>query len=179
MELLLKYEKQLHGDLCAYLLSHNEIDKIFPQCVDVEEKWETIATSYMPDGMREYQQYPGLVLGWMMYVGMAMAQYWHEDWEIYGKMPEPYLYMRQKRGFDNLDDYIREDVLLLRGDDFNNTERLVGNTANRAYHLLTHSAIEPGTPLAFRCFVATLRQMYLMGMAVQLHRLGYAMQKLS
>ena len=53
--------------------------------------------------------------------------------------------------------------------------RLSGSCAERAYSLLRHQAIEPGTKEAFNGYVACLRQLYQMGMAVQLKRMGYHM----
>ena len=58
-------------------------------------------------------------------------------------------------------------------------ERLVADTAERTYAALRHQHIEPGTPEAFRAYVACLHQLYLMGMALELHHLGYHMTKLS
>ena len=38
---------------------------------------------------------------------------------------------------------------------------------------LSHSQLEPGTAEAFRGYISCLHQLYLAGMCVQLHRLGY------
>ena len=53
-----KFEEQIHSDLQQYLLSVNEVDERLPECPDVEGKWETIANAYIPDGVREFQNYP-------------------------------------------------------------------------------------------------------------------------
>ena len=45
------FEKQLHEDLHQFLLSMKEVDERLPECPDVEEKWEPIAKSYIPDGI--------------------------------------------------------------------------------------------------------------------------------
>ena len=115
----------------------------------------------------------------MMYIGMAVARYWDDDWGIYAHIADLYTYMRDKRGYDNLDEYVRQDVLLLKGNDYDAIERLVADTAERTYAALRHQHIEPGTPEAFRAYVACLHQLYLMGMALELHHLGYHMTKLS
>lgn len=54
-----------------------EVDERQPECPDVEEKWEEIAKAYIPDGIREFQDFPSASLGWMMYIGMAVAQLWN------------------------------------------------------------------------------------------------------
>ena len=108
-------EQELSKDLHQFLLSMKEVDERMPECPDVEEKWEEIAKAYIPDGIREFQDYPSASLGWMMYIGMAVAKMWDTEWDIYSKIEDLYTYMRDKRGYDAMDEYIREEVLLLQG----------------------------------------------------------------
>ena len=123
--------------------------------------WEQIAKAYIPDGIKEFNDFPSASLGWMMYIGMAVAKFfavqsgkaerWDAEWEvlelreqsdacinsaeipelrsptrslsrqnstegqIYSKIDDLYAYMRDKRGYDAMDEYIREDVILLQG----------------------------------------------------------------
>jgi hypothetical protein len=79
-------EQELRKDLHQFLLSMKEVDERMPECPDVEEKWEEIAKTYIPDGIREFQDFPSASLGWMMYIGMAVAKMWDTEWEIYSKM---------------------------------------------------------------------------------------------
>ena len=145
----------------------------------MEGKWEEIAKAYISDGIREFQEYPSASLGWMMYVGMAVAKYWDSEWEIYSKLPDLYAYMRDKRGYDSMDEYIREEVLLLSGADYTAIEKTVGECASRVYNALMHQRLEPGTKEAFNGYVACLHQLYLMGAAIQLKRMGYHMTKMN
>ena len=170
-----EFESQIRKDLTQYLLGMQEVDERLPQCPDVEDKWEKLAAAYMPDGIREFNGYPTASLGWMMYIGMAVARYWDEEWEIYAKIDDLYAYMRDKRGYDHMDEYILEEVLLLKGGDSAGTERLVGECASRVYNAMMHQRIEPGTKQAYDAYVACLHQLYLMGAAVQLKRMGYHM----
>lgn len=169
------FEEKVGNDLHGYLCAIGETDKKRPECPDVEEKWEQIAKAYLPDGIREFNAYPTVSLGWMMYIGMAIAKQWDTEWEIYSKIADPYTYMRDKRGYDNMDEYIREEVLMLKGDDYTATERLVGECAARTNNMLRRENIEPATPAAFAAYVAGLHQLYIMGMSVQLKRMGYHM----
>ena len=41
-------------------------------------------------------------------IGMAVAKMWDTEWEIYSKVDDLYTYMRDKRDYDHLDEYIRE-----------------------------------------------------------------------
>ncbi len=170
-----KFEKQVHDDLYRYLLQQGEIDKHLPQAYDIERKYRPVAESYLTDGVREFAGYPTVSLGWMMYIGMAVAKFWDEDWTTYDNINDLYLYMRQKSGYDLLDEYIRTVVLDLRQPDFDTTETLVQECAERTYSLLLRQRFEPGTEAAFRGYVACIHQLYLMGAFVQLHRMGYHM----
>ena len=172
-------EETLRKDLHQFLLSMKEVDEHLPECPDVEDKWEDIAKAYIPDGIREFQSFPLASLGWMMYIGMAVAKMWDTEWEIYSKIEDLYAYMRDKRGYDSMDEYIREEVLLLRGVDYTVLERVTGECASRVYNTLMHQHIEPGTREAFNGYVASLHQLYLMGVAAQLKRMGYHMVKIN
>ena len=174
-----KIEETLRKDLHQFLLSMKEVDEHLPECPDVEDKWEDIAKAYIPDGIREFQSFPLASLGWMMYIGMAVAKMWDTEWEIYSKIEDLYAYMRDKRGYDSMDEYIREEVLLLRGVDYTVLERVTGECASRVYNTLMHQHIEPGTREAFNGYVASLHQLYLMGVAAQLKRRGYHMVKIN
>ena len=174
-----QFEEQLHQDLHQFLLSMKEVDERLPECPDVEEKWEQIAKAYIPDGIREFNDFPSASLGWMMYIGMAIAKFWDDEWELYSKIEDIYAYLRDKRGYDCMDEYIREDVLLLSGIEYTELEKLVGECASRVYNALLHQHIEPGTKEAFNAYVSCLHQLYLMGAAIQLKRMGYHMTKMN
>lgn len=174
-----QFEEQLHKDLHQFLLSIKEVDERLPECPDVEEKWEDIAKAYIPDGIKEFQTFPTASFGWMMYIGMAVAKMWDTDWESYSKMEDLYVYMRDKRGYDAMDEYIRGEVLLLQGIDYTLLEKLVGECSSRVYNAFMHQHLEPGTKDAFNGFIACLHQLYLMGAAMQLKRMGYHMTKIN
>ena len=174
-----QFEDKLHQDLHQFLLSMKEVDERFPDCPDVEGKWEEIAKAYLPDGIREFQDFPSASLGWMMYLGMAVAKYWDTEWEIYSRLENLYAYIRDKRGYDNMDEYIRGEVLLLKGVDFTVLEKVVGECASRVYNALMRQRFEPGTKEAFNGYVTCLHQLYLMGAAMQLKRMGNHMTKIN
>ena len=152
------FEEQLRKDLHQFLLSMKEVDERMPECPDVEDKWEEIAKAYIPDGIREFQDFPSASLGWMMYIGMAVAKMWDTD---------------------AMDEYIREEVLLLQGVDYTVLEKVTGECASRVYNALMHQRLEPGTKEAFNGYVACLHQLYLFGTAMQLKRMGYHMTKMN
>lgn len=172
-----KFEEYFHSDLYHYLLSTGLIDSHFPEAPDIEGCWAKIGESYMPDAVREFGKYPMSVLGWMMYVGMAVAEYWDSDWELYSKVKDLYKYLRDRIGFDNMDTYISETVLLLDKEGVEDLRKIIGECASRTYNRLLHSGVEAGTADAYYAFIAALHEMYLMGAAMQLKSMGYHMTK--
>lgn len=172
-----EFENLLQKDLHQYLLSKNLIDSHLPECPDIENKWTEIGAAYLADGVREFNAYPTVSLGWCMFLGMAMAQFWDENWEYYGNAPLLYESQREQRSYDCMDEYILEDILHLNEVESQHYTNFVAECASRTYNRLHHLAIEPGTPAAFHAYQSAIHQLYLMGMAVQLHTLGYHMNK--
>lgn len=171
-------EQQIHNDLHQYLLSKGMVDERLPQAPDIEELWTKVGESYLPHGMREFGAYPIVSIGWMMFIGMAIAKLWDTEWERYSKEADLYKYLRDQRDFDHMDEYICEEVLLLTEEKQEALAKTVGECASRTHSLLYHSQLEPGTKEAFQAYVSALHQMYLMGMSMELKRLGYHMTKL-
>ena len=149
----------------------------FPICPDVEEKWDALLHAYLPDGVREFNEYPMVSLGWTMFLGMALAKFWDEDWEIYGALNTLSLYegIRDKRGYDEMDEYILEDVLKLDEEGCKKMTDIVAECASITNTVLRKENVEPSTKEALEAYMESLHQMYLMGMAVQLNAMGYKM----
>lgn len=173
-----KFEEGIHKAVYLLLLRKGLIDERMPEMPDIDDLWESIATEYLPDGIREFQAYPLVSLGWMMYVGMGTAHLWDKDWEKATSKGNLYLHLRSLRGYDLMDEAIRESVLNMKGDIYKATEKTVGDCAQLALDLLRKERIEPGTPVAFHAYLRTLHQMYRLGAAAELFRLGYRMRQL-
>ena len=172
-------EQKFHDDLYGYLRTLDLVDERMPEAPDLDDLWFKIGQSYMADGIREYNTgYPSVALGWMMFIGMAVAKYWDVEWEVYGKVPDLYVYLRDRIDFDHMDDYILDKVLCLDADSRKKMNDAVAESASRTYNMMSHMCLEPGTAAAMRAFNAALHQMYVMGVAVELKALGYHMTKL-
>lgn len=169
---------QLIDDMHRYLVQRGKVDERMPECPDVEAKWPAIAEAYLPDGAREFASYPVASLGWMMFIAMAVAKFWDEDWARYDKEEDLYVLLRDKRGYDNLDEYVMDEVLDLHGDQAEQLQELVGDCAERVKRAIFRLDIEPGTVDAFKAYVGGLQCMYQLGMAMQLKSMGYHMTKL-
>ena len=172
-------EQKFHDDLYGYLRTLDLVDERMPEAPDLDDLWFKIGQSYMADGIREYNTgYPSVALGWMMFIGMAVAKYWDVEWEVYGKVPDLYVYLRDRIDFDHMDDYILDKVLCLDADSRKKMNDAVAESASRTYNMMSHMCLEPGTAAAMRAFTAALHQKYVMGVAVELKALGYHMTKL-
>lgn len=173
------FEETVRKDLHAYLHRTGLTDERMPETDDIGSIWQGIATAYLPDGVREYAGYPCVSLGWAMYIGMAVAAFWDSDWESYRNNPDIYAELKAARGFDRMDEYIREEILGLKDGEYDRVEMIVGECAARTDSILHHSGIEAGSKEAFNAYLACLHQMYLAGAAFQLSRMGYSMTKVS
>lgn len=165
--------------LLKALTNNNLLEGKLLETDDLNDVWQRIAPTYVADAVKEIAKYPNVALGWAMYLGMACAQYWDKEWEVYGKLPNIYEYIRDKRGFDFLDEVVRADILLLEGEDFRKAEETVQNCAQQALNLLRHEQIEPQSPMAFHVFARSIRVLYKLGAAIQLKKLGYKFQRVN
>ncbi len=173
--LVKEFEGKVRKELIEFLQKKGAIDKHIPECPDIEEKWTEIIHAYIPDGVREFQQYPIVSLGWIMFMGIAMAFYWDSDWENQAPRKDFYEKLRDENGYDNFDETIVYSLLGLEGECAENLTNLVAECASRVYNTLRHERIEPGTEIAFSCYVSSLHQLYLAGLAIELNALGYHM----
>lgn len=171
-------ERLFHTDLHRYLTARHLVDERMPEAPDLDDLWPRLAQSYLPDGAREFAAYPTAALGWMMYIGMAMAKYWDTDWPLYSKVDDLYRHLLARTDYDHLDEYILDTVLTLPNEQRQQAIDVVAECASRTYNTLLHQHLEPGTPQAFHAFVAALHQLYRMGVAMQLRALGYHMTKM-
>lgn len=176
-EYLDQYEQNLTRELVNLCTGWRRLQGQLIPSEDLDDHWEAIAQAYLPDGVKEIARYPTVALGWMMYVGLAAAHLWDEDWAIYGRLPNLYEYLRDKRGFDCLDEHVRETVLGLQGEAYEQMEELVRECAELALNHIRREQIEPQSPLAFHAYLRSIHALYLVGIAVELKRLGYTYEQ--
>lgn len=175
------FEKATLDDLHKYLISIGKVDERLPECPDLEEMWPQVLEGYLPDGIREFQEYPVTSLGWIMYIGMALARRWDTDWENASKQGGRSLYetMRDEKGYDNLDDNILLNLLGLDEKEAEEVAKNVGECASRTLGALQRSHIEAATEAAAKAYVGALHALYTMGVAYELNALGYHMTPLN
>jgi len=176
-EYLDNYEVQLTEHLLRMLTSMELLDGKLLETPDITDKWDGMAQSYVTDGVREFAKYPTVALGWAMYLGMAVARYWDVDWDLYSKVGNLYEHLRDKRGFDYMDEVVRGEILGLDADAFEHMERVVQDCAHQVLNKMRHEQIEPQSPLAFYVYVRSVRTLYRIGAAVELKALGYKFER--
>lgn len=161
-----KFEQTVHQRLAEFLVNKNVVDNRLPEADDIMDRWEKLCLCYLPDGVREFAGYPTVSLGWMMYIGMAIAHMWDEDWEMYSKFDDIYTSILLKgRGYDEMDEYISEDVLHLSPTDAENTAKIVGDSAQMVHNLLMHEGFEaptlprPSMPTCAACISSTISEL--------------------
>lgn len=173
-----QFEEKVTEDLVKFLQHKGAVDEHVPECPDVEAKWGEILKAYIPDGAREFQSYPVVSLGWMMLIGMSMAYYWDTDWQTYSAKKNIYEGIRDKRGYDNMDEEVVQGILGYAGEAAEKVTELVAECASRVFGKLNHEQVEPGTEAALGYYIAALHVLYTAGMAMELNALDYHMTPL-
>ena len=172
------YEKELMQHLLKMLTSMQLLDGQLLESPDITEKWETLLPAYIQDAIPEITKYPFVSLGWAMYLGMAVARYWDEDWSTYGSKEDLYEQIRDIRGFDYMDEVIRGNILHLEGEEFDQMEKNVQSCAQQTLARIRHEQIEPQSPMAFHVYVRSIKVLYQLGAAIELKALGYKFEKI-
>lgn len=172
------YEKELMQHLLKMLTSMQLLDGQLLESPDITEKWETLLPAYIQDAIPEITKYPSVSLGWAMYLGMAVARYWDEDWSTYGSKEDLYEQIRDIRGFDYMDEVIRGNILHLEGEGFDQMEKNVQSCAQQTLARIRHEQIEPQSPMAFHVYVRSIKVLYQLGAAIELKALGYKFEKI-
>lgn len=141
--------------------------------------WPEVCTPYLGDAVPEIAKYPTVAIGWMGFVGLAIAQRWDSDWSVAVEDPHALYPALLAQGFDALDDYVLDHVLAITdAEERAQLHQLVRTCAEAAHAALRREGIEPQSPMAFHTYVRTLHVMYRLGIALQLHRLGYKFEKM-
>ena len=145
---------------------------------DIDEHWQKLGGDYIADAMPQIADYPTVAVAWASYLGMAVACGWDSDWSVCANMPYTAYYGNQ--GFDNMDDHIIKDNIGIGLDspEAESLRELFRKCADATISLIRHEHIEPQSIAAYQVFVASCQEMYRIGAAVELFRLGYKFEKL-
>ncbi len=174
-EFLADYERRLLEMLVGNLSSAGKLDGQLLTVEELNEKWHAAAPSYMADAVPQIARYPLAAVAWAMYVGMGAAVLWDKDWNRYSQTEDWYAMLSSPRGFDALDEYVTEVLLAmpLDSDRARTVEECVRSTAESALAMIRKERIEAQSAMAFHIFARTVKVMFEVGVAVELHRIGY------
>lgn len=171
------YEENLLNELIRTCSSLGMLDSQLLNSEDIDLKWKEWAPEYIAEALPEVNSYPEFAIACAGYAGMAVAKWWDEDWgRHHGTKYES---LHGPRGFDDMDEFIVSNIL---GHELNSSEakqlmNILLVCAQKAVNFIQHEHIESQTVKAFHIFARTVKVMYRIGAAIQLHRLGYRLHK--
>ena len=173
------YEEKLQQEILKMCKSLGMLDNELLSSEDIDQKWKEWAPEYIAEALPEVNSYPEFAIACAGYAGMAVAQWWDEDWSRHHG--ETYESMHGPRGFDDMDEHIVQNILKL---DLNSSEakqlmNILLCCAQKAVTFIRHEQIEAQTVKAFHIFARTVKVMFRTGAAIQLRRLGYKFHKIN
>ena len=171
------YEAHLQQEIMKMCASLGMLDRELLASEDIDGKWKEWAPEYIAEALPEVNSYPEFAIACAGYVGMAVAQWWDQDWGRHHSAS--YESLHGPRGFDDMDEHIVQSILGLSLDstDAKQIMNIMLCCAQKAVTFIQHEQIERQTVKAFHIFARTVRVMYKVGAAIQLKRLGYKFHK--
>ena len=173
------YEEKLQQEILKMCKSLGMLDNELLSSEDIDQKWKEWAPEYIAEALPEVNSYPEFAIACAGYAGMAVAQWWDEDWgRHHGASYES---LHGPRGFDDMDEHIVQNILKL---DLNSSEakqlmNILLCCAQKAVTFIRHEQIEAQTVKAFHIFARTVKVLFRTGAAIQLRRLGYKFHKVN
>lgn len=152
---------------------------------ELNEKWRHSAPQYMADAVPEIARYPMVSIAWALYYGMGAASLWDGAWDNVKEKEDLYVYIRDARGFDNMDDYVTEGLMglhpkdnVIDAENLNRLTSLIQDCAELALTLIRKEGIEPQSIEAFQMYAKTTELFFRLGVSLALTGLGYKYEKL-
>ena len=171
------YEENLQREILRMCTSLGMLDGELLSSEDIDQKWKEWAPEYIAEALPEVNSYPEFAIACAGYAGMAVAQWWDQDWGRHHSAR--YESLHGPRGFDDMDESIVQNIL---GLSLNSVEakqimNILLCCAQKASTFIQHEHIERQTVKAFHIFARTVKVMFRTGAALQLKRLGYKFHK--
>ncbi|MGM9804419.1 MAG: hypothetical protein ACI308_09615 [Muribaculaceae bacterium] len=177
----------LTRQLVKLCTSRQMLNNVLYDLPELMEKWQQSAPQYMADAVPEIPRYPMVAIGWAIYYGMGAAAYWDGAWDQVKDCPDLYKFIRDKRGFDYMDEYVTQELV---GIDLNSKKQRDINEANAltsciqecaqlALTMIRKQGIEPQSTEAFYMYAAVEKVMFHLGLSMQMYRMGYRYEKLT
>lgn len=173
------YEANLMQEMLKMCNSLGMLDKELLGSEDIDQKWKEWAPEYIAIALPEVNSYPEFAIACAGYAGMAVAQWWDQDWGRHHSAR--YESLHGPRGFDDMDEFIVQNILGLTLDsvDAKQIMNILLCCAQKASTFIQHEHIEHQTVKAFHIFARTVKVMFRTGASLQLKRLGYRFHKVA
>ena len=173
------YEQNLQREILRMCTSLGMLDGELLSSEDIDQKWKEWAPEYIAEARPEVNSYPEFAIACAGYAGMAVAQWWDQDWGRHHSAK--YESLHGPRGFDDMDESIVQNILGLTLDsvDAKQIMNILLCCAQKASTFIQHEHIEHQTVKAFHIFARTVKVMFRTGAALQLKRLGYKFHKVA
>lgn len=171
------YEENLLQEMLRICTSLGMLDGELLNSEDIDQKWKEWAPEYIAEALPEVNSYPEFSIGCAGYAGMAVAQWWDQDWGRHHSAS--YGSLHGKRGFDDMDEHIVRTILGLELDSVEARQivNILLCCSQKAVDFIRHEQIESQTVKAFHIFARTVKVMFRIGAALELRRLGYRFHK--
>ena len=171
------YESNLQQEMLRVCTSLGMLDGELLNSEDIDQKWKEWAPEYIAEALPEVNSYPEFAIACAGYAGMAVAQWWDQDWGRHHSTS--YASLHGPRGFDDMDEYIVQNILGLTLDSVEAKQimNILLCCAQKAVDFIRHEQIEAQTVKAFHIFARTVKVMFRTGAALQLKRLRYKFHK--
>ena len=171
------YENNLQQEILRVCTSLGMLDGELLNSEDIDQKWKEWAPEYIAEALPEVNSYPEFAIACAGYAGMAVAQWWDQDWGRHHSAA--YESLHGPRGFDDMDEHIVQNVLGLSLDSVEAKQivNILLCCSQKAVDFIRHEQIEVQTVKAFHIFARTVKVMFRTGAALQLKRLGYKFHK--
>ncbi len=178
-QFLAEYEDQLIRTLLSQFTDAGYLDGELLAVEELDEKWTSSAAEYMAVAVSQINDYPAAAVAWAGYLGIGCAVLWDTSWDKYSECADLYTPIAEPRGFDNMDEYVTEEMLgyPLDSDDAQRLESLLRAGATTALTMIRKESIEAQSVMAFYIFARTAKVFYRLGVSLALRLLGYRYQK--
>ncbi len=178
-QFLIEYEERLTRTLLGQFTDAGFLDGEILAAEELDEKWDSSAAEYMAAAVPQINDFPAAAVAWAGYLGVGMAVLWDTAWEQFSDMDDLYTPIASPRGFDEMDEYVLEEMLgyTLEGEEATRLENLFRAGATTALTMIRKESIEAQSVMAFYIFARSAKVFFRLGVAVGLRLLGYNYHK--
>lgn len=167
------FEQILEDGLVKLCSSSSFLDELLSS-PDIDGKWDAFIKEYVADAVENINEFPSAAIGFAAFLGMGVAFHWDNGWG--SAKDNSYRDYYGSKGFDNMDDHILEEVLLLPDSEAKHISSMVYSCVQATLALLRHENVDFQTEYGFYALARCYSVMFRIGEAMELYRLGYRKQ---